>query len=281
MFSIINNTSGNIYIKSFNYLDGQPHVRFDTSPNETKIIYGRITNSDDLLKLQLIVDILKRQELEVQLRLSYLMGGRMDRPISTNEPATLNVICKTINSLGFTRISLFDCHSIASQALLNAWNILPESQVQYALKQYDNPVVIIPDAGAEHRVNALVSHNYEKVQCLKTRSSSDQTLSETKIVMSDSLEGRECVIIDDICDGGRTFINIARVLKNNFLAKKVHLYVTHGIFSYGYNLDFIDDIYTTNSYRDMCDYPANIKVLGCEFAPIPEPKGIEKLKKRK
>ncbi len=63
------------------------------------------------------------------------------------------------------------------------------------------------------------------------------------------MKGKYCVIVDDICDGGRTFIELAKTLKEGG-AQRVVLYVTHGIFSKGiYPLEkYIDEVYTTNSF---------------------------------
>jgi ribose-phosphate pyrophosphokinase len=61
------------------------------------------------------------------------------------------------------------------------------------------------------------------------------------------------VIIDDICDGGRTFVELAKAIKDGRPTAKVYLVVTHGIFSAGfYELnELFEGIYCTNSYEDI------------------------------
>lgn len=63
---------------------------------------------------------------------------------------------------------------------------------------------------------------------------------------------KDYIIIDDICDGGATFINIAKEIKKAYSCNHIYLIVTHGIFSKGfYELcDYFDGIYCTNSYSD-------------------------------
>jgi ribose-phosphate pyrophosphokinase len=56
-----------------------------------------------------------------------------------------------------------------------------------------------------------------------------------------------CLIVDDICDGGATFVALARKLREAG-AIEVSLFVTHGIFSKGKDLEGIDNIYTTGSF---------------------------------
>jgi ribose-phosphate pyrophosphokinase len=64
---------------------------------------------------------------------------------------------------------------------------------------------------------------------------------------------KEIVIIDDICDGGRTFIEIAKILKEEKKDIKISLIVTHGIFSAGLKelYEYFDMIVTTNSVIDV------------------------------
>lgn len=284
MFSL-NGTHGSIYIESKIFTDGQPHISIPhirEVPFHT-VISGRITNPTDLLSLQLIVDVLRFNNRgdNMSLRLSYLMGGRMDREAGPFEPSTLRVICDTINSLGFKSVDLFDCHSVVSKTLLRARNHLPIEIVENIVSRKDSPVLVIPDAGAQHRVDAINTNNYPTVQCLKTRDPQTQMLSNFKCCNPAVVEGANCVIVDDICDGGRTFVNLAKVLRSHG-AKTVDLFVSHGIFSYGYNLEGIDEINTTNSFRDMSLYPILypnnhsdnsrfLKVFSAPFTPIPEP----------
>jgi len=63
-------------------------------------------------------------------------------------------------------------------------------------------------------------------------------------------KGKNLVIVDDICDGGRTFIELARVLKEKG-ANKVALYVTHGIFSQGLDVlkEHIDHVYCVHAFN--------------------------------
>lgn len=59
-----------------------------------------------------------------------------------------------------------------------------------------------------------------------------------------------CFIVDDICDGGGTFIGTAAMLKSKGAAKVV-LIVSHGIFSKGERLEGIDEIFSTDSFRSL------------------------------
>ena len=63
------------------------------------------------------------------------------------------------------------------------------------------------------------------------------------------VKGKKCLIVDDICDGGGTFVGSAKLLIEAG-ADRVDLYVTHGIFSKGIPIHCIDHVWTTNSYYE-------------------------------
>jgi ribose-phosphate pyrophosphokinase len=67
---------------------------------------------------------------------------------------------------------------------------------------------------------------------------------------------KDIFIVDDICDGGRTFTEVAKAIKENKkYTGKIYLVVTHGIFSAGFDflVQYFDGIYTTNSVKDIQD----------------------------
>ena len=90
----------------------------------------------------------------------------------------------------------------------------------------------------------VTTETIEVVECSKLRNINTGEIRGTK-VHSTGFLNHDCVIVDDICDGGRTFIEIAKVLKQKG-AGKIKLYVTHGIFSKGLDVfdGLIDEIYT-------------------------------------
>jgi ribose-phosphate pyrophosphokinase len=67
------------------------------------------------------------------------------------------------------------------------------------------------------------------------------------------------VIVDDICDGGRTFTEIAKAIRTQVPNARIYLVVTHGIFSAGFEEleKYFERIYTTNSYKDTIERIVN------------------------
>ena len=242
-------------IEEFTFPDGQPHIKMAVYKWTPVTIYARIKSPTDLFKLGMIVDVLKFNLCgDMHLKIAYLMGARMDRRIDNTSPFTLKVVCDYINSLDFASIELFDVHSYVSEAILNATNILPTQFVSTILSQYTNDdiVVIAPDAGAQHRTEKLAK-GYDVVQCLKNRDSNTGALSGFTVCNPSAIVDKDCLIVDDICDGGGTFVGLAKELKACG-ARRVLLYVSHGIFSKGEKLEGITEIFTTNSYKATSEY---------------------------
>jgi ribose-phosphate pyrophosphokinase len=252
--------------------DGQPHVKLDfvhnPGPIEPLLIRTRITNSEDLFVLLLVVDILRRRfgaGVELNLEVSYLMGGRMDRRIDVNQPFTLKVVTDILNGVGFSKIYLHHPHSDVSTALLNASVIEPKMfWLRAAWKfseqvNYQDIAVASPDAGASKAVEAFAhENNFPFVQCLKTRKPETGQLHDIRVTNPENAEDKNVLILDDICDGGATFKGISEKLRLEG-CRKIGLAVTHGIFSNGFKFG-VDYIYTTNSYDDSILGAENIKV---------------------
>lgn len=116
--------------------------------------------------------------------------------------------------------------------------------------------LISPDAGSNKKIfdlAKLIDYDGEIIRCDKLRDIVTGNIIET-IVYKDDLNGKDCLIVDDICDGGRTFIQLATALKQKNCGK-IYLIVTHGIFSSGFDdlSDNIDGIFCTNSVSDVRD----------------------------
>jgi ribose-phosphate pyrophosphokinase len=247
--------------------DGQPHVKIDMKTvsglNKTaplKIV-TRVNNSADLLLLLFVKNTLDYLEFEqVELHISYLLTARMDRVMLEGEPFSLKVVAQIINQANFKKVKIFDPHSEVSTALIERSYAVSNHQfVKDALDEYfktndkNNFCIVSPDAGALKKIHRLAQDlSIENVvECMKERDLKTGVLTSFKTT-TESLKGLTCFIIDDICDGGGTFAGTAKMLKEKG-AKKVVLLVSHGIFSKGISIAGIDNIFTTDSYREVPD----------------------------
>ena len=251
-----------ITYERFDFPDGQPHIKLsEVLDGRDVVIVAAITSPDDLFELLMLKDILDAGLNTVVLHITYLMGARMDRRIDFLQPHTLAIVCDALRNAEFNMIEILDPHSNYARDFIYSprtpvHTLYPEEQVHEILGQYapTKTRVVIPDAGAEERVLKVTMDTSFKnyIRCTKERDSETGKLSHFTIVNPADVNGMVCLIIDDICDGGRTFEGIATLLRDAG-ATGVDLFVTHGIFSRGGKLAGIDRVYTTDSYPGRRD----------------------------
>lgn len=245
-----------IEFKKFDFPSGcEPHVKLPDITGEKMKITCRIQNANDLLLLLLTTDALKRSGVKIiECFIPYLPFARQDRVMMKGEPLSVKVISDLLNMQGFEKIKIYDVHSEVSLALLNNSEAIDNhSFVAEVLKDKKDYLIISPDAGAYKKIFKLcqfLKYKDEIIMCNKLRDVTNGVI-RSLTVSHENLQGKDCYIIDDICDGGGTFILLADVLKKRN-AGKVNLIVSHGIFSKGVDaLTNIDYIYTTDSFKDL------------------------------
>jgi ribose-phosphate pyrophosphokinase len=201
---------------------------------------------------------------DIELYVPYFIGGRSDRLFQYGGVNYLKqVVGPIINSQGYSKVYVMDPHSDVLEAVINNFAKYTNYRlVNFALENIDNKndareriALVSPDAGAykkifdvakEFGIQNIITAN--KVRDLKTGN-----IIRTEIPTLDQHKDLKYVIIDDICDGGRTFVELAKVMKDSRPTAKIYLVVTHGIFSKGLEElgDYFDGIFTTNSVRDI------------------------------
>lgn len=265
--------SGPIPFTQFTFPDGQRHIEIQTVHIEDESVWieTAIRNGNELLDVVLAKDALDMMGVSASLNIRYLLGARMDRRISKTQPFTLQVIARILNAAGFRSIRVLDPHSQVALDLLRAEAVRPVHAASCVLAHYnsDRTVIVAPDAGAEPRVSELLglAHGgraFPVVQGRKVRDTQTGRLSGFAVLDSSRVQGKHCLILDDLCDGGGTFVGLAAALRAAG-AVGVDLFVTHGIFSKGLPLDGISTIYTTDSYQSVANQAGAI-VLRVEMS---------------
>ncbi len=246
-----------IQFQSFTFSGGEPHIKIDPNciNNEKVTITHRLNSFNDLGLLCLAVDALRRMDTKIEkLIIPYFPSARQDRVMISGEPLSVKVYADIINNLQIEKVVVFDAHSEVTPALLNNCQVISNHRfIEKIVTTIGNNVKLIsPDGGALKKIYKVSEFlgGVEVVECSKSRDVKTGKLTGFK-VYNDNLEGKDCLIVDDICDGGGTFIGLATELKNKN-AGKLYLAVSHGIFSKGFDsLTCFDKIFTTNSFKDF------------------------------
>lgn len=231
------------------------------------IIKSRLNTFQDLELIICANQALKEIGVKsVKLYIPYCIGGRSDRKFQEGGINYIKqVIAPTINSQNFDEVRIMDPHSDVLEACINNFvKINNYYLIKMALTDIDNKdfaqdrfCLVSPDAGAYKKVfDVAQKFDIRKIiTATKVRDIKTGNIIHTEIPTLDQDNNLKYVIVDDICDGGRTFIELAKVIKEQKPDAKIYLVVTHGIFSYGFDLlaEYIDGIYTTNSVKDIQD----------------------------
>ena len=254
-------SQNSLTFESFTFHGGEPHIKIHLSETidteEEILIAQRIQSANDLMLLLLATDAIRRAGYKkISALLPYFPAARQDRVVVPGEPLSLKVYAQVINAQQYDRVIVFDPHSDVTAALLNHVQVVTtELFIQFVLEKIDDPNIylVAPDAGAVKKIYPLAKrlNIAEIITCEKSRDVSTGKLSGFKVHAHD-LKGKTCLIVDDICDGGSTFIGIANELKNKN-AGRVFLAVSHGIFSDGFEKfnGVLEGIFTTDSFGEI------------------------------
>jgi ribose-phosphate pyrophosphokinase len=273
--NLVNPENSDIKYKISRFPDGQQSITLDMVdadlPNKITVsITSRLNSFRDLEVIISANQTLREFSYveNVKLNVPYFLGARSDRKFEAGTSNYLKkVICPIINAQNFSRVTVLDPHSDVLEACLNNYHKHDNHRlVKDALTSIDNKkdaqeriCLVSPDAGAYKKIFD-VAKKFEiqnVVTANKVRDMRTGKILKTEIPDLPGLVGDDLkyVIIDDICDGGRTFNELAKAIRAQRADAKIYLVVTHGIFSAGFaelSRNF-ERVYTTNSYRDVAD----------------------------
>jgi ribose-phosphate pyrophosphokinase len=213
-----------------------------------KIIW-HFESEAELMHLYQVMELLDAHNIvNPEIFIPFLPYARQDKEISNENTFALKPFLSLLNYIRCGRIiSTLDIHSEQKGIL----SYPATNYIRRAIKESQSNVLVFPDAGAAAR--------YE-VPCMPyvilDKERNQETGAITGIKFSKETEdveidGKRLLIVDDICDGGATFLGAARLLYQ-YEIDYLSLYVTHGIFSKGFD-HLIDggirEFYTTRSLR--------------------------------
>jgi ribose-phosphate pyrophosphokinase len=247
-----------IQFDSFTFSGGEPHIKIHTDLSKVGEVHvtTRIESFNDMGLLLIAVDALRRMDVKmIHLFLPYMPAARQDRVMVPGESLSVKVYADLINRLAFESVTVFDPHSEVTPALLNNCKVITNHKfIERVIEDLNTEVILIsPDGGALKKIYKVSEYlgGLPVVECSKKRNVKNGKLEGFK-VYEDDLKGKPCVIVDDICDGGGTFIGLAEELKKKN-AGHLYLAVSHGIFNKGVEVlnQHFENMYTTDSFKTM------------------------------
>jgi ribose-phosphate pyrophosphokinase len=261
------------------FSDGEVTVEIQQNVRARDVFVVQSTcapTNDNLMELLIMVDALKRASAErISAVIPYFGYARQDRrPRSARVPITAKVVANMLQAVGVSRVLTMDLHADQIQGFFDipVDNIYasPVLLGDLSQKNYTDLMVVSPDVGGVVRARALAKQLGCDMAIIDKRRPK-ANVSEVMHVIGD-IDGRNCVIMDDMIDTAGTLVKAAEVLKERG-ARKVYAYCTHPVFS-GPAIerlskgDALDEIVITNTIPLNAAAKACSKIRQLSVAPL-------------
>ncbi len=192
--------------------------------------------NDHLMELLIIIDALRRSSARrITAVLPYFGYARQDRKAGPRTPISAKLVANLITHAGADRVLTLDLHAgqiqgffdIPTDNLFSVPVITRDIREHYELQ---NVMVVSPDVGGVVRARALAKRIDAPLAIVDKRRERPGESEVMNII--GNVEGRDCILFDDIVDSGGTLCNAAEALLSKG-AKSVVAYITHGVLSGG------------------------------------------------
>lgn len=251
----------NIELRWWTFPGGERNVKIVDTDSIVRFgsftVYCDYRGSDDLIDILLLVNACRNVDRNVRLRLHipYFPFARQDRVMTVGEPFALQVAVNLIKSCNFSEIEVWDPHSdvLAGMFEPGVLKIVPQEKLVFIdYERSSNLCLLSPDGGALKKIYKVSAHHgglpvvcAQKIREVNTGKISGVSIPE-EITKYDMV-----IIVDDICDGGASFIELARSIREIKPEMHIDLSVTHGIFSKGKApiLEWIDNVYAASDWE--------------------------------
>ena len=219
--------------------DGEKHCKINEDVRGRDIFIIQPTAppvNDNLMELLIMIDAAKRASAgRITAVIPYYAYGRSDKKDQPRVPVTARLVANFLEVAGADRVLTLDLHAgqiqgffdIPVDNLFAAPVMIADIQATY---QGDDLVVVSPDVGGVVRARA-VAKRIDADLAIVDKRRERAGVSEVMNIIGD-VDGRVCVMVDDIVDSAGTLCNAAAALKAAG-ASEVHAYVTHAVLSGG------------------------------------------------
>lgn len=241
-------------IKTWKYPGGEIGVRVENTLTINPTF--RIQNSDDFITMLMALNCSKyRGEPIEHITIPYLPYARQDRVATAGDPNAIEVVAQLISAAGVMTVTSYDVHSEKSAAAFESVGMKliskPPTEFirKFVLDTGERSVFLIsPDKGATEKTKEYFKRLTDGVggdifdgivQCAKVRDPISGKLKKFEVAEKTELpitDKTSFFIVDDICDGGRTFLGVYDALVNAYGVHNTYLWTTHGIYSQGVDI---------------------------------------------
>ena len=255
----------NQLIEISNFKDGEISLQLKKNISQKDILIIQSISkpvNENLMELLLTTSMLKNNGADkIHIFLTYMAYARQDKKVGKYKSLSGGDIFHFLEKLGINSIFTLDIHS--EQILCAPSGIWVENLNSSRLlidifknEKIINPVIVSPDLGGIKRCKVcidILKKNFGKnisIAVLDKNREEVNKVKDMKLLIGE-VEGKDCVIVDDMIDTGNTMLKAIGILKK-LKAKRVFVYVTHGLFNGDFYKNFekckdIDCLYVSDS----------------------------------
>ena len=191
--------------------------------------------NDRLVELLVWIDCLRRASARrITAVIPYFGYARQDRRTSARTPISAKLVANLMAQAGINRVLTLDLHAGQIQGFFDipVDNLYASPvfamDIQHNFEDLSKVTIISPDVGGVARAREIAKRLNLALAIVDKRRSRPGEVDEMTII--GEVEGRTCIIVDDICDTAGTLCKAAQLLKDNG-AEAVHAYISHGVLS--------------------------------------------------
>lgn len=288
-----------MFYKKQTYPDGTFYPILNSFPEEFTF---RINNYSDLWLLKQIKDVYNHNNLNAVVKISNLLDAQADRRFNLNESANLKLVAKELNNMSWEKVKIFHPHNPeVVEALIDNVEIISNvdfiaeviknitnpkgiayNRLNVPENIYDNLILMSSDAGGFKPLMKLcdkIQWKGETFSASKSRKFENGESKLIQIVDREDFNGKDILIIDDICVYGGTFKGLSKLLKERNCGK-LYLAVSHmTIYNLGEDpvTNYFDEVFTTNSKYNNYIYKT-LDINHGLLDTLSQPKNLEIIK---
>lgn len=230
----LNTKLGNMELKHFS--DGEIYVRFEETIRGMDVFFIQSTSApvnNNLMELLIMIDAARRASAgRITAVIPYFGYARQDRKARSREPITAKLVANLLTSAGADRVLTMDLHCMQIQGFFDIPldNLVggPTLYNHFKPKVDDNFVVVSPDIGSVTRARNVAARMGAKMAIIDKRRPQANVMEVMHII--GDVEGKNCLMVDDMIDTAGTIVQGAKALKEAG-AKEIYACCSHGVLS--------------------------------------------------
>lgn len=262
---------GKSVVKQFS--DGEISINIEESIRGDHVYIVQSTNqpvNDYYMELLIMIDAMKRASAKtINIVLPYYGYARQDRTAKPHEPITAKLIANLLQEAGATRVLTLDLHTVQVQGFFDipVDNLFTMPLFAHYYRQLgltgDDIVVVSPKNSGVQRARSLSEYLNSTLAIVNHA----ENVNENSSYVIGDVQGKICIMVDDILNTGATLSRAAKVLKENG-AKEIYACASHGLLSFPAKQILEDapikDICITDSvFTQIKRHPNNLTIITC------------------